>query len=224
MINKQVVTAKQQSGVVLVISLIMLLALTLIGVTSSNVTSLEEKMAANTKDMNLAFQSAEAALRAAEDLLGAADYNGTLKAKFRRDLTNADQGGTGAGTVAGYYTLFNNDESITDPATPTLKNPQPTIPFYSSVNWDRAASPKTYIIYDNGSGSTKKLVGIYQEPEYIIEEIGSEGADGGADSYEAGVVKLQSGARVITFRITAHGWGSNVNSVVTAQSVVRVTY
>lgn len=51
MINKHSVSipsiAQHQSGVVLVISLIMLLALTLIGVTGSRVTSLEEKMAAN---------------------------------------------------------------------------------------------------------------------------------------------------------------------------------
>ncbi|SHE20922.1 pilus assembly PilX family protein [methanotrophic endosymbiont of Bathymodiolus puteoserpentis (Logatchev)] len=57
---------KQQSGVVLVISLVMLLLLTLIGVTSVQTTSLEEKMAGNMRDQNMAFQSAEAGLRAGE--------------------------------------------------------------------------------------------------------------------------------------------------------------
>jgi len=57
---------KHQSGVVLVISLIMLLLLTMIGVTSMQVTALEEKMAGNSKDKNTAFQAAEAALRDAE--------------------------------------------------------------------------------------------------------------------------------------------------------------
>lgn len=60
---------KSQSGVVLVISLIMLLLLTLIGVTSVQVTSLEERMAGNSKDRNLAFQSAESALTLAENSL-----------------------------------------------------------------------------------------------------------------------------------------------------------
>ncbi len=55
-----------QSGVVLIVSLIMLLLLTLIGVTSSQVTSLEEKMAGNSRNYNLAFQAAESALRAGE--------------------------------------------------------------------------------------------------------------------------------------------------------------
>jgi type IV pilus assembly protein PilX len=59
--------AKQQSGVVLAISLIMLLLLTLIGITAAQVTGLEEKMAGNLRDRNLAFQAAETALRAGEE-------------------------------------------------------------------------------------------------------------------------------------------------------------
>jgi type IV pilus assembly protein PilX len=65
MMNKQTSLA-QQSGAVLAIGLIMLLLLTLIGVTGTQVTGLEEKMAGNSRDQNLAFQSAEAALRAGE--------------------------------------------------------------------------------------------------------------------------------------------------------------
>ncbi|TRW92788.1 pilus assembly PilX family protein [Candidatus Methylobacter oryzae] len=57
---------KHQSGVVLPISMIMLLLLTLISITATQVTGLEEKMAGNSKDSNLAFQAAEAALRAGE--------------------------------------------------------------------------------------------------------------------------------------------------------------
>lgn len=55
-----------QSGVVLVVSLIMLLLLTLVGVTGMQTTSLEEKMAGNMRDKNLAFQAAESALKEAE--------------------------------------------------------------------------------------------------------------------------------------------------------------
>jgi type IV pilus assembly protein PilX len=57
---------KQQSGVVLVISLIMLLLLTIIGVTAMRVTGLEEKMAGNSKDQNVAFQASEVSLRDSE--------------------------------------------------------------------------------------------------------------------------------------------------------------
>lgn len=59
-------TRKQQSGVVLVISLIMLLLLTIIGVTSMQVNTLEEKMTGNSRDQNIAFQAAESTLKEAE--------------------------------------------------------------------------------------------------------------------------------------------------------------
>ncbi|ADJ28938.1 pilus assembly PilX family protein [Nitrosococcus watsonii] len=59
-----------QRGATLIISLLMLLALTLIGVTAIKTTTLEEKMAGNMRDQNLAFQAAEAALRAGEGWLG----------------------------------------------------------------------------------------------------------------------------------------------------------
>ncbi len=57
---------KQQKGAVLVISLIFLLVLTVVGVAAMQNTSLEEKMAGNVKDRNLAFQNAESAVREAE--------------------------------------------------------------------------------------------------------------------------------------------------------------
>jgi len=60
---------KKQSGAVLAISLIMLLLLTLIGVTAMQTTSLEEKMAGNARDRNLAFQAAESGLREGENFL-----------------------------------------------------------------------------------------------------------------------------------------------------------
>ena len=66
-------TPPYQSGAVLIISLIMLLLLTLIGVTGSQVTGLEEKMAGNMRQRNLAFQAAEAALRDAEQFIQGTD-------------------------------------------------------------------------------------------------------------------------------------------------------
>ena len=55
-----------KEGAVPIISLIMLLLLTIIGVTAIQTTSLEEKMAGNMRDQNLAFQAAESALRVGE--------------------------------------------------------------------------------------------------------------------------------------------------------------
>ncbi len=56
----------RQQGMILIIALIFLLVMTVIGVTAMQTTSLDERMASNLRDRNLAFQAAEAALRDAE--------------------------------------------------------------------------------------------------------------------------------------------------------------
>jgi type IV pilus assembly protein PilX len=61
-----------QNGVVLIVALIMLLLLMLIGTAGMQTTTLEEKMAGNKRDKNLAFQAAESALNAAEASLDVA--------------------------------------------------------------------------------------------------------------------------------------------------------
>ena len=71
---------KAQRGAVLVIALIMLLAMTLIGVTGLSTTTMQERMAGNLREINIAFQAAEAALREGENYLTAAtlpDFNGS---------------------------------------------------------------------------------------------------------------------------------------------------
>ncbi len=62
-------TRYKQSGTILVISLIILLVMTVLVVTSLRGATMEEKMSGNTFDRQLAFQAAEAALRAGERLL-----------------------------------------------------------------------------------------------------------------------------------------------------------
>jgi type IV pilus assembly protein PilX len=55
-----------ESGSALIISLMILIVLTLLGLSAVRTTILEEKMAGNHREDNLAFQSAESALRDAE--------------------------------------------------------------------------------------------------------------------------------------------------------------
>jgi len=59
----------RQTGAALVFSLIILLVMTLIGVSSMQGTSLEEKMTGNMRDRMSAFESAESALRDGEQLI-----------------------------------------------------------------------------------------------------------------------------------------------------------
>lgn len=60
------ITIERQRGVALFISLVLLLVLTIIGVSSVQTTSLEVRMTRNEHDTLLAFQAAESALRDAE--------------------------------------------------------------------------------------------------------------------------------------------------------------
>lgn len=64
--NKPLPQRFQQSGTVLLVAMIMLLVMTLLGINSMRGTALEERMAGNWRDQNIALQAAEAALRAAE--------------------------------------------------------------------------------------------------------------------------------------------------------------
>lgn len=77
---KNPVAFSSQKGAALAVSLIMLLVLTMVGITGMQTTSLEEKMSGNSRDYNLALQSAEVALRNAEayieSLITTADYDG----------------------------------------------------------------------------------------------------------------------------------------------------
>lgn len=57
---------RRQSGAVLIIGLILLVVLTLLGVQGMRTNLAQERMAFNVKERNLAFQAAEAALRAGE--------------------------------------------------------------------------------------------------------------------------------------------------------------
>lgn len=61
------VGAKGQKGAVLVIGLIILVVLTLLGVQGMRTNVAQERMAANMRERNMAFQAAEAALRVGEN-------------------------------------------------------------------------------------------------------------------------------------------------------------
>ena len=60
----------RQKGAAIFIALIMLLVMTIIGITASQTTTLEEKMAGNLRDQTLALQAGEAVLRWTETWVG----------------------------------------------------------------------------------------------------------------------------------------------------------
>jgi len=67
-LRRQPARAHPERGVVLLVALVMLLLVTVLGLTSARMLTMEERMAANSFDRNLAFQAAETALREGEAL------------------------------------------------------------------------------------------------------------------------------------------------------------
>jgi type IV pilus assembly protein PilX len=61
----------RERGAALVVALMMLLVMTILGVTAMQMSRMEERMAGNVRDVNIAFQGAEAGLRDGEDGLRA---------------------------------------------------------------------------------------------------------------------------------------------------------
>jgi type IV pilus assembly protein PilX len=56
----------RQQGAILVVSVLLLLVMTVLALTASQTTRLQERMAGNARDLDLAFQAGEAGLRDAE--------------------------------------------------------------------------------------------------------------------------------------------------------------
>jgi type IV pilus assembly protein PilX len=61
---------RKERGAILITALLLLLVLTILGTSSLQNTVLQERMAGNMNNRNLAFQASEAALREAEEWLG----------------------------------------------------------------------------------------------------------------------------------------------------------
>ena len=103
----------RQQGSTLIISLMILVVMTLIGLTGIASSTLEEKMAGNTRDQALAFQAAEAALRDGEqywtDIVSlAAAFNGATAGLYPQgehpdvlDADTWDDSRTYSGTIDG---------------------------------------------------------------------------------------------------------------------------
>lgn len=106
---------RRERGSALVISLVFLLLLTILGLSSMQSSTLQEKMAGNSAEKNRAFQLAEAGLRAGEARVKAspATYATTTAVDYSTKPTVADCPGTvdtwclvpdlGTGALAYYW-------------------------------------------------------------------------------------------------------------------------
>lgn len=140
---------KNQHGVVLIMALVILFAMTLIGVTSMNTTSLEDRMSSNYRDRQVAFQAAEAALRQGErNVANPSDTAFDQASNYNTSCT----GGTGG-------LCFCGDKSVQCITYWTDDLPSPI----SDVAWNVSSSHRTY---------STGLAGVSTPAKYIIEFMG----------------------------------------------------
>jgi type IV pilus assembly protein PilX len=153
---------RSQRGIALVVSLIMLLVLTLIGVTAMQLSTRQEKMAGNTRDLDLAFQAAEAGLRFGE--------------------FNAIESGLPEPTElpTGWYHI----DTAPAPrwANPAMWNSSPTMtyPLHGDF-WDVAQTPQVAVedmgLFEDPNGS----LGVDVEPDYLgAFRVSARGFGGGS--------------------------------------------
>ncbi len=101
-------SARRQHGATLIITLVMLVLITLVGVSSIRTSTMEERMAGNSRDRDKALQAAEAAVRMCLDKVKADTVAAGLK------LTPAASTTTPLWEVAGNWASGStNSEAIT---------------------------------------------------------------------------------------------------------------
>ena len=149
---------KRQQGVALFMSLVMLLILTLLGLSSIQSTGMQLRMSNNARDANLAFQGAESAIREAEIFLGTVN---TLLT-FQNDNTNGYYDAPGNGNVDlstfDWDTPANNDREFATVSTNidgVFAQPEYIIEFIKTVVSDEDRLNLDNIGQDTGSGRTQ---------------------------------------------------------------------
>lgn len=198
-----------QQGSVLIVSLILLLLMTMVGITGMNMTSLEERMSGNYRDHEMAFQAAEAALVDAENFIESteltlADFytnpacSGTNC--FKSDCTGGSVNGTSGGLCFN-GTFTTSSEPVNSCKLGTIR------PWENMTRWTTA----------NQVAQATALTGLSADAKFIIEFrcfTVRDDANASADP-----TKLSQWA--LLFRITALAQGGTSDSRVMLQSTYK---
>lgn len=195
--------ARAQHGAVLVVALIFLLLMTMLAISASSRSLLQERMVGGLRNAQLAEMGAEAALRGAEWKLWSAAGNG---------------GGVDCGTTV-----------ITECYVHDPQNPVASVAaFRGGSGWvttgavEYRGSGDSFSLKDL-EGSTlisagqRELAKLAENPRYLIEDLGPEQPLGGGSAHESGVTSsTDSGPGNISkhiYRITARSTGGSANIV-----------
>lgn len=140
-------SARRQRGASLFVALVMMLAITMIGLAGANLSTSEERMARNARDTDIALQAAEAALRDAEiDIVQTRALSGATMFSATCDQS----GGKGLCMPATTGTQQRWEAYLEDPARSLAYGELTTVPGFRP---------------SNESG------GVASQPRYLIEAV-----------------------------------------------------
>jgi type IV pilus assembly protein PilX len=204
-----------QQGVVLIVALLFLIMLTVIAISSSNLATVEERMARNSRDYNIAFQAAEAALRDAEaDIRGDGPSPRTPKRiSGITGFTTACTAGL-CGTSTGAEMTTRPWEATGNYLTDTTKS--------VAYGYQTGALPLALTNQSNESVTPApakiKVGGVSRQPRYLVEGFldKSPGITLQPPKYGGG------SANKFVYRTTAIGFGSLSGTQVIVQSLYKL--
>lgn len=183
---------ERQHGAALIVALSILLVLTLIGVSAMSTSALQERMAGNARDADVAFEAAEAGLRAGEQYLA-----GMTTAQLTSDF------GTSGKNASSVFTgKFTAPTAATDPEV-----------WVAQSNWDCSTA--------NNTTTYTGAVTVAKNPCYLIQRMDATLGASPTTSPEAGGYNTQTPAvqgSVKVFQVTAIGTGLSTSSRVMLQS------
>lgn len=151
---------KKQKGAVLLVALVMILLMTLIGVSAMRGSNLQEMMIGNFRDKQVSFQAAEAALREAESTLGGVTIPPTTGAGIHDELAK--------GSSADYWKAdfdWSGTNSKVIPITLSVVRQQPV---YVIEKLDVAYIP-------GSDGRAVDVIGVQSAPEIMIYRVTTRG-------------------------------------------------
>ena len=151
---------QRQQGVALFMSLVMLLILTLLGLSSVQSTSMQERMSRNARDSNLAFQGAESAISTSEVYLETVTsllpfQNNNTEGRY--DATDAGDGPVDLSSFD-WDTASNNSrqfEAVEIEIGDVTKDQKYIVEFIKTVVSDEDRLNLDNIGQDTGSGRTQ---------------------------------------------------------------------
>jgi type IV pilus assembly protein PilX len=190
-----------QQGASLVVSLLMLIAILLLGISAAQIALQGEKASRNDRDRQIAFQAAEAGLMDAEmDIENSAAPN-SRSIIFAPDSKEGFVEGCGAGTDSTYLGLCNRAE---DGASPVWKEVE-----FLDESKDARSVPYGHFtgqVFDTGKGSLPE-----RRPRYIIELMAYNREGAGATQEDM----------TYFYRVTAIGFGTRSSTQVVLQTFYR---